>query len=72
MVSVPSPSIWAPIFWSISPKTTTSGSDATFSNTDSPLAVTAASITLMVAPTETGSNRMCPPVSRPAGAWAMT
>ena len=71
-MSVPSPSIWAPIAWSISPNTTTSGSDATFSSTDSPPAVTAASRTLIVAPTETGSNRIRPPGSRPPGAVAMT
>ena len=72
MVSVPRPSIWAPMACSISPNTTTSGSAAQFSRTDSPVAVTAARSTLMVAPTLTGSNRMRPPARRPPGASAMT
>ncbi len=53
MRSVPSPSIFAPIFTRKLPRSTTSGSMAEFSSTVSPSARTAAIIMFTVAPTET-------------------
>ena len=69
MVSVPWPVIFAPILFRHSARSDISGSRAAFTNSDVPLASTAAIIAFSVAPTDTIGNTICPP-RRPFGARA--